>query len=488
VSVTTAPLDVVPSLRMLIGTDHLTASSLGEIDHIYPATGEPTARVLLAGAEEMDRAVQAAHEALPIWLALGANRRRELLARVAELITERAPALARLQTMENGTPSVLAQQMPHVTADLFWYNAGWVDKIGGSVVSTWPVPALDYTLDEPYGVVALIIPWNGPLVSVGMTAAPALAAGNTLVLKPPELAPFTSLAFGEICQEVGIPPGVVNVVPGGSEGGAALVRHPGIGKVHFTGSGATAQRVLAGALENLTPVGLELGGKSASLIFDDADLLPAAQQAVGAITMMSGQGCINGTRLFVQWDIYDAVLDLARDIANNTSVGDPALETTTMGPVINESAADRICGVIDRAQRDSSGRLVAGGKRMGGEFSAGFFVEPTIFVDVDNSSALAQQEIFGPVLSVMRFETEEEAVRLANDTAYGLAGYIHTNDLRRAHRVAAGLTAGNIWINGYTGIPPGVPFGGTKQSGFGRLGGIEGIREFSRSKNIWCAM
>lgn len=296
-------------------------------------------------------------------------------------------------------------------------STGWADKVGGEVVATWPAPAFDYTLDEPYGVVGVIIPWNGPLISLGMTCAPALAAGNVLVVKPPELAPLTGLRFGELCLEAGIPPGVVNVVPGGPEGGNALVRDPGVDKIHFTGSGPTAKKILGAALDNLTPVGLELGGKSANVIFDDTDISAAVQHALQGVLVLSGQACALGTRVLVQDGVYDQVVQAICGALGGIPVGDPMLDSTVVGPVISAAAAERISGVIERAQSEGAGRLVAGGCRMGGDLAGGYFIEPTVFADVDNRSSLAQDEVFGPVLSILRFSDEAEAVRLANDTS-----------------------------------------------------------------------
>ena len=271
-----------------------------------------------------------------------------------------------------------------------------------------------------------------------MTVAPALAAGNCVILKPPEQAPFAVLRLGELFLEAGFPPGVVNVVTAGPEGGEALVRHGGVDKIHFTGSGATARKILAAALETLKPVGLELGGKSANIVFADANLEEAAGQAIGGIVNLSGQGCINGTRVLVERPVYEQMVELASTYLSGVVVGDPTDEATLFGPVINEAACRRILGVIDQA-KTSGARLVTGGERMGGDLADGSFVAPTMFADVDNSSSLAQEEIFGPVLAMMPFDTEAEAVALANDTPYGLAAYIQTNDLRRGAPCVRGL-------------------------------------------------
>ncbi|WP_322754891.1 aldehyde dehydrogenase family protein [Frankia sp. Cas3] len=482
-----ADLTVLPNPGLLIGDGRVSDSSEGEFTHVYAATGKPTRGVSMAGAGEVDAAVRAARAALPGWRATPLDRRRELLLEAARLIRREAATIAQLTTIDNGTPSMIAASTPLLAADLFTYNAGWADKIGGEVVGTWPVPALDYTLDEPYGVVGVIVPWNGPVVSVGQIVAPALAAGNCVVLKPSELAPWGCLRIGELLLEAGFPPGVINVVPGGPAGGQALVSHPDVDKIHFTGGGQTAKRILASALETLKPVGLELGGKSANLVFEDADLVAAAQQAMTGAVLLSGQGCILGTRILVQRSIHDAFLATLAAILGQIPVGDPSAATSVMGPVVSEGAADRILGMVATAQKEGN-RLLTGGERLGGDLADGWFIGPTVLADVAPTDFIAQNEVFGPVLAVTPFDTEADAVAIANATPYGLAAYVQTDDLRRAHRVCAALEAGNIWVNGFLGIPPGAPFGGVKQSGQGRLGGIHAIREFTRPKNVWMAL
>ena len=487
-TVADAPLDVMPEAGLVIGGERVSAAG-GHHEHVYAANGKITSEVALAGAADIDRAVRVARAALSGWRTTPADRRRDLLLEVSRLVRRDTARLARLNVLDNGTPTSIASVQAGMAVDLFAYNAGWADKVGGEVIPTWPVPALDYATDEPYGVIGVIIPWNGPLTSLAQVAGPALAAGNTLVIKPPELAPYTVLSMAAIFEEAGFPPGVVNILPGGAEAGQALVEHPDVDKVHFTGSAATAQVIMRTAAGTLKPLGLELGGKSAVMVFDDADLDAAAAAAIQGISVaLAGQGCINGTRVLVQRRVYDELVERAAAALATIPVGDPLNPGTAMGPVITAAAADRIVGTIREAVDSGSGRLVTGGERLGGELADGFFVSPTIFADVDPGSPLAQREIFGPVQSIIPFDTDDEAVAIANGTTYGLAGYVHTADLRRAHRVAAALEVGNVWVNGGFGIPAGAPFGGVKRSGHGRLGGRAGIAEFTRPKNVWIAL
>lgn len=485
-TITAPPLELLPKPGLLIGDQRVDDTSGGVVDHVYGATGRRTAEVALAGRREIDLAVQAARSALPLWRATTPDQRRELLNRAAGVLREHAQELTSISQVDNSMPVFAAAGGPGMAADQFAYYAGWADKLTGDVIPTWPTPSLDYATQEPYGVVGIIIPWNGPVYAIGMTVAPALAAGNCVLLKPPELAPYSAIRIGELFLEAGFPPGVLNIVTAGPEGGQAMVAHPGIDKVHFTGSGATATRILDTAKDVLKPVGLELGGKSANIIFADADLDNAAMQAVLGM-QGSGQGCINGTRVLVERRVYEEVLTLMQGILGTLEVGDPLVASTFFGPVINATAADRIMGVIETAKRGDV-RLVTGGERLGGDLADGFFIAPTVFADVDNATPLARNEIFGPVVAVMPFDTEDEAVRIANDSPFGLAGYIQTSNIKRAHSVAQRLEVGNIWINGFLGIPPSAPFGGVKQSGWGRLGGIDGIREFTHPKNIFVSL
>jgi len=478
-----AQLDVLPKPGLRIGDRRIIDCSGGEIDHIYPATGKPTVKVSLAGAKEVDEAVQTAKTAFPTWRAMPANERRNLMLKLSQLIAADTDAIREMSIVENGMTRLLASKVAGGVADTFAYYAGWSDKVGGDVIDVWSESAFDYAQQEPYGVVAAILPWNGPLNQLGLVAPPALAAGNCMVVKPSSLTPFTALRLVELALEAGFPPGVINTISTDSGGGELLCSHPGIDMIHLTGSVPTGKAVMATAAKNLTPVGFELGGKSATIIFDDADPQAAAQRAGSWLMGLSSQVCLKGSRVLVQSKLYDQIVSNCRAFAGMLSVGDPPLETTMVGPLVSASQRDEIMGFIERAKENVSGELVCGGERLGGDLVDGYFVAPTIFANVDNRSEIAQEEVFGPVITISPFDTEEEAVSLANDTRFGLACHIQTNDLRRAHRVVAAIDAGNVWI-GPMAMPASMPFGGVKNSGFGRVGGIYGIREFTRTKNV----
>jgi aldehyde dehydrogenase (NAD+) len=461
---------------MLIGGDWVDESTLGRAAHINPSTGKEQGTFVLGGQAEIDQAVTAARGAVGAWRAMPVHLRRAVLLRLAQLIAAHDEEFGVIGALESGR--LFTPGSTFLASQYFSYYAGWVDKIAGTS-GPGRDGSLDYALFAPCGVVGVIIPWNGPLTSIGMKLAPALAAGNCVVLKPPELAPYAALRFGELCQEAGFPPGVVNIVAGGGEAGDALVRHAGVAKISFTGGIRAAQAVMEAACENLTPVLLELGGKSPAIVFEDADLRRAGTlAAVLSLSVNAGQGCVLPTRLLVQDSVYDEVVDRVVATARSFRLGDPLTEGTTMGPVITGTACERILAIVERARLKGEGTLLIGGARAGGDLADGFFVEPTVFGDVDNTTALAQEEIFGPVLAVVRFRTEDEAVALANDSVYGLGAFVYTKDLARAHRMAAALDAGMVAINGMSPMLPTMPFGGIKQSGFGREGGRAGLDEF----------
>ncbi len=480
------PRTDLPRHPVVVGDRMIERGSGQGHRHIYPANGQTTAEIALAGEQDVDAAVRAARAAFPAWRALPGDKRRDLMFKMASVIEQHAKELGELSTLENGSPTMMAPFMPPDAAQKFRYFAGWADKIKGETISTWAGPAHDYVSNEPYGVVGAIIPWNGPLFAATMVMTPALAAGNCTVVKAPELAPYTVMRLAELFTEAGFPPGVVNMVAGGADVGEAIVAHPGIDKVQFVGSAGTAKKVLRSAADNLKPCGLELGGKSAVIVFADADLQNAARRGLSGAMSVSGQGCVNGTRLLVQRPIYEQYLKMLQGIAAYIKVGDPLDPTTVMGPIISEASVQRILGVIDHAVKRDGARLVMGGERLGGEYAAGYYLPLTIIADVDDKSALAQHEVFGPVLAVIPFDSEEEAIALANGTSYGLGAYIHTENLRRAHHVASQMHAGMIHVNGAgEAMQPFAPFGGMKQSGYGRLGGEQGLREFLQVKNVW---
>jgi aldehyde dehydrogenase (NAD+) len=476
----------LPAETLLIGGERLRHGSGAAFGHVNPATGQVQYEMRLAGAAEVDRAVQVAHAAFAGWRRVKPGRRAEILTRLCELVTRDKDHLALLSSLENGMPSAQfsGPQLGIVQAWLRYY-AGMADKLEGLVTASWPAENLEYTLPEPLGVVAAIIPWNAPVISLAMKVPAALAAGNCVIVKPAEFTPFTTAHFAALALEAGLPEGVLQALPGGAEAGEALVRHPDVAKVSFTGGTAAARRVMAACADTLKPALYELGGKSANIVFDDADLARAIPYSAAFPMHNSGQGCQLPTRLLVHAPIYDAVVEGVRQTMAHLKIGDPLAPDTFMGPVVSEAAMRRILGDIERAQADGAGRLVCGGARVE---AAGWFVEPTVFAGVDPRSHLAQNEFFGPVLAILPFQDEDEAVALANGTPWGLAGYVQTRDLGRAHRVAARLNCGNVYINGAMNVHPAAPFGGVGLSGFGKEGGRAGIEEFMRHKGVAVAL
>lgn len=486
-SVAVLPATPDEPVGLLVGGDRIITTSGGYHRHIFPATGLINATIALAGDADIDLAVESARHAQREWQSWTADRRRDLLIDLADSVHEHLGALAELNVHDYavpvsyaGTAIMLEQFLRHF--------AGYADKPHGSSTPVSGSFDLNFVEREPYGVVAVLAPWNGSLAVTASCVAPALAAGNAVVLKPSELAPLAALRFGELCVEAGLPIGLVNVVPAGAAGGNALVRHPGIGKIWFTGGGQTARAVVQAATTNLTPVVAELGGKSASIVFADADLdHAAALSAHQGPVMQAGQSCACASRFLIHESVYDDFVDKFLHAIGTAKVGDPFDPTVSVGPVISEASANRIVSVIEQAT-DNGAELLTGGSRMGGELANGYFIQPTVFGNVDNSSAIAQTETFGPVVSLMRFSTDDDAVHLANDTPYGLNAFMHTNDLNRAHQVARQLQAGSVWINQNSRISPQGPYGGYKQSGFGRTGGIDGLHEFQQVKNIRIGM
>jgi len=482
----TSSIDVErPVVELHIGADRLSIGSGGVHQHIDPATGRPDADVPLAGPAEVDLAVNAAHAAYLSWRRTKPADRRRMLMRLADLIETHTADFGRLAALDNGTPTAGAAAMIPIAVEWTRYYAGWADKISSEVTATLRADGeFSYTLAQPWGVIGAIITWNGPLVSLAMKVPAALAAGNTVVIKPSELTPFTAGLFADLATEAGIPDGVINVVPGGPEAGAALVEHPLVKKISFTGGPETARKILRSCADLIKPAVMELGGKSANIVFGDADLDTAC--GVGtmlSVGILSGQGCAFPTRMIVERSVYDEVIDRVRTLAGFVKVGNPFAADTVAGPVVSEQALNRIMGMIQRAKADGA-RLVTGGGRIGGDLGGGYYLEPTVFADVDPNSELAQREVFGPVLAVIPFDDDDHAIEIANSTPYGLSGYVFTNDLRRAHRVAEELETGEVLINGATNLGATRPFGGIGISGMGKEGGRQGLDEFLHIKTV----
>jgi aldehyde dehydrogenase (NAD+) len=479
---------VLPRAALWIDNRPVLAASGGEGMHVDPATGQSLAAFPLAGASEVDAAVECARRTFPAWRDCGGTVRRDFLLAIADRLIADRERLGAIATLE-GIPIAYSDMSSLTPAEWFRYYAGWADKLDGTVPGNGELSVLRYTRRVPYGVIALLTAFNAPMAFVGMKVAAALAAGNTVVLKPSDLAPWATIRFAEICREAGLPDGVVNVIQGGKEAGEALVSHPRVNRISFTGGDPTARAIMRAAANSLAPVSFELGGKSAAIIFDDADIDAAASMAVnGSVGMLTGQACIGGTRILVQRSVYAQTVERLVAAARRLPIGDPADPATIVGPVINAFHCNRIMGVIDKARASGDGRLVCGGNRVGGDLSDGYFIEPTLFADVDPEDSLAQNEVFGPVAAVIPFDTEEEAVAIANNSRYGLAGAIYSNSLGRVHRVAQSMEAGLILVNMLNDLLPSVPFGGFKTSGFGREGGHDGIMEMTQCQSLQIAL
>jgi aldehyde dehydrogenase (NAD+) len=453
-----------------------------------PATGETFAEVAEADKADVDKAVAAARKAFDgKWSKMSARDRGRLIYKLSQLIEQNAAHLAEMETSDNGKPIKESTyiDIPGVVEN-FEYFAGWCTKIEGETI---PVPGqmFNYTLREPVGVCGQIIPWNFPLLMAAWKLAPALAAGNTVVLKPAEQTPVTAMEFAKLVQEAGFPEGVVNIVPGfGESAGAALASHPGIDKIAFTGSTEVGKIIARAAADNLTKVSLELGGKAPNIIFADADLDQAVNGAMMGIFFNQGQVCCAGSRLFVEEKVKEEFLGRFKEKAERIKVGDPMDKATSMGPQVSEDQLNKIKSYVGIA-RDEGATVFAGGETpsLDAQFQKGYFFQPTIFSDVKNSMRVAQEEIFGPVTSVISFENDDDLLRQANETIYGLSAGIWTRDLTRAHRFAHGIKAGVVWINTYNMMNAASPFGGYKQSGYGREMGKHALELYTQVKSVW---
>jgi len=453
-----------------------------------PATGETLAEVAEGDKADIDKAVAAARRAYEgKWSRLSARDRGRLMYKLAQLIEAKASELAALETADNGKPIRESSyvDIPQVVEN-FEYFAGYATKIEGETI---PVPGqmFNYTLREPLGVCGQIIPWNFPLLMAAWKLAPALAAGNTIVLKPAEQTPVTAMELGKLIQEAGFPDGVVNIVPGyGETAGAALASHPGIDKIAFTGSTEVGKIIARTAAENLTKVSLELGGKAPNIVFADADIEQAVNGAMMGIFFNQGQVCCAGSRLFLDARIKDEFLERFKERAGRVKVGDPMDKATQMGPQVSEEQLNRIKGYVDIARSEGATVLTGGeSPQLEGNFRGGYFFQPTVFSEVQNTMRVAQEEIFGPVASAITFTDEKELIRLANDTIFGLSAGIWTKDITRAHRFAKEIHAGTVWINTFNMFNAASPFGGFKQSGYGREMGKHALELYTHVKSVW---
>jgi acyl-CoA reductase-like NAD-dependent aldehyde dehydrogenase len=475
---------------LFIGGEERPAASGETIEVTSPATSEVIGRVACAGAADVDAAVAAARDAAPGWAATSQARRASHLYALARAVAEHADELAEIETRDMGKPITVSRKVDLRSApEAIEYFAGWAGKIGGQTV---PVPGrfLNYTVREPYGVVAGIIPWNYPLLQAIWKIAPAVVAGNTIVLKPAEQAPLSPMALVKLAHEAGFPPGVINAVPGyGPDAGTALCAHPDVAVIAFTGSVETGQAIQRAAADRVVPVTLELGGKSPTVVFEDADLKAAVAMAYTAIFTNQGEVCTAGSRLLVHESLHDQVVSgLLGLIEKQTVIGDPMDPATTLGPLLDAEQLKRVQGFVTRARDAGTTLLTGGGTRQVDGLESDLFFEPTVFDDVDNGSELAQHEVFGPVLAVMRFGSEEEAVTLANDVRYGLAASVHTRDVARAIRVAGQLKAGNVWINSWGNVHSASPYGGYKLSGHGREMGFAIVEALTQEKSVWVSI
>jgi len=476
-----------PVLLQIGGRD-VPAADGATFSTLNPANGKVLVDVNEAGQADVDGAVAAARRALGdrSWRDMTPRDRAQLLFRLADLLEENAEELAQLESLDSGKPLANARKtdIPQ-SADHIRYFAGWATKIEGATIPTSQGNHFVYTRREPVGVCALIVPWNYPLLMASWKIAPALACGNTIILKPAEQTPLTAARLGQLAAEAGFPPGVFNVLQGrGEVTGRVLAAHRGIDKIAFTGSTLVGQEIMSVAARSLTRVSLELGGKSPNLVFADADIEAAIGGTGWGIFYNMGEDCCAGSRIFVQRSVFDEVVKGLAQLASTIPVGPGFDPSTKIGPLISAEQRTRVDGYVQGSSEDGA-RIVVGGRCPGGELENGFFYEPTVITGLGNDSKIAQEEVFGPVVVAIPFDDEDEAITLANDTPYGLASGVWTNDLRRAHRVAGAIRAGMVYVNDYGPSDAAAPFGGFKASGFGREHGRAAIELYTEEKTVW---
>jgi acyl-CoA reductase-like NAD-dependent aldehyde dehydrogenase len=473
--------------QLLIDGRWVDAASGRTFATINPTTGEVLAHVAEADRVDVDRAVAAARAAFERgWAETKPSARTQLLLGIADLIEAHADELAQLETLDNGKPVFESRNVDVVGAvETFRYYAGWPTKIYGETNPSEP-EFFSYTLREPVGVCGQIIPWNFPLLMAAWKLAPALACGNTVLLKPAEQTPLTALRLGELLLEAGVPDGVVNILPGfGETAGAAIAEHPGVDKVAFTGSTEVGKLILRASTGNLKRVSLELGGKSPNIVFADADFDAAAVGAAMGIFFNQGQVCCAGSRLFVQEQMYDEFTEKVSTFARQVKLGPPLDPATRMGPLVSQEQFERVKAYLEIGKQEGAQVKTGGQPACDGALAKGYFVQPTVFTGVRNDMRIAREEIFGPVVAVIPFRDENDAVLQGNDTIYGLAAAVWTRDVSKAHRVVRALKAGTVWVNCYSHMDPTSPFGGYKQSGFGRELGKHSLDLYTQIKQVW---
>jgi len=468
--------------KMAIGGERVDAVGGRTFDSVDPFQGEVWASAPDAGPEDVDRAVQAAHAALSgPWGSLAGRERAALMRRLADILARDAERLTDLEVRDNGKLRRDALAQVSAVSEWFYFFAGLADKLHGESIA--PTNGyFVYTRHEPVGVVGAIVPWNAPLILLTWKLAPALAAGCTVVVKPSDYTPVTALELANSFDEAGFPPGVFNVVTGfGPAVGQALTAHPLVSKIAFTGSTTTGIAVAQSAMSHLARVSLELGGKSAQIIFADSDLEAASNGVIAGVFAATGQTCMAGSRLLIERSVFDEITERVAARASRIVVGDPTLEETEMGPLANKAQFDRVQGFVERATQEGA-TVMCGGSPYG---DSGYLFEPTLLTNVNPRMEIFRDEVFGPVTVALPFDTEDEAIALANDTDYGLAGSVWTLNVQKAHRVAHQIKAGTVWINAYRVSAPGVPFGGYKMSGIGRENGIDAVRDYTETKSVW---